>query len=363
MTELFVHLDRSDSPVYRPGETITARILVSAPRAIKCKQLTAKLRFFAHGSGNAHQKVVEEKALYAGEFSPGQHEYTVQFVLPYGPYSYAGHYMNLDWEVQAYLDIPWALDKKGATQFSLVSEGASAPQEHLEQLEPRPNIGMHAEGFVVAGIGLMLCLLSIGIILGAGLEGAGCAIINGIIGLLLAGVGLKKFLATRIIKHAQIQLTPWPVRTGRSLAYKIEFVSGADVTINHIILNIRAREVVVRGSGTSSTTYTHDLFDEDVILAEEVQYKRGQKVSLSHVIPLMRDLPPSINLPSNRLTWEITSEIDIPNWPDWKTITALQVLPGYALFSEEDSSGGATRASGWDTIEQGDANKPPGPSW
>ena len=179
-----------------PGETITARILVSAPRAIKCKQLTAKLRFFAHGSGNAHQKVVEEKALYAGEFSPGQHEYTVQFVLPYGPYSYAGHYMNLDWEVQAYLDIPWALDKKGATQFSLVSEGASAPQEHLEQLEPRPNIGMHAEGFVVAGIGLMLCLLSIGIILGAGLEGAGCAIINGIIQLpkppIMAGMTMKK---------------------------------------------------------------------------------------------------------------------------------------------------------------------------
>ena len=362
MTDLFVQLDRGESPVYRPGETLVARILVSAPRAIKCKNLFARLRYLAHGKGNLHHTVVAEHAIYSGEISPGQHEYKVEFPLPYGPYHYAGHYLNISWEVQAYLDIPWAIDKKGATPFALVSDGVQQPPSHLEQFTIQPKTNAQSPWRILLFIGLPLCLFALALVISAGVSGLGCAFVSGIIGFIMVFFGAKQFMASRVIKAPNVHIDPWPVRTGQNLGYRLEFTPGTDLDLNHVSVQLRAREIVVRGSGTNSTTYTHDVHDETFILAEGTSHVRGKKVSLSHVIPIPRHLPPSIDIPSNRLTWELISVVDIPNWPDWKNTTKLQVLPGYTSSSNAKASRAPTTSSDWETIDRGEG-PPPGPSW
>ena len=129
---IWIEIDDPDR-VYHPGDTVGARVHVDVDEDVTCDGLEVTRQWSTHGRGNAEAGDTRFKRLFSGEWKAGTtHSYRVEFVIPNGPYSYHGHYLNVDWYVRARADIPWAFDPKAEADF-FGSAGQRHPCGQLRQ--------------------------------------------------------------------------------------------------------------------------------------------------------------------------------------------------------------------------------------
>ena len=105
---------------YAPGEVLRGEVLAVPDSNLKSRRLVARLQWRTEGRGDVDRKVIEEMVLMEGPMQAGMpYQYSFQFTLPNEPWSYAGHYISIVWEVEASIDIPFARDPKGSQSFIL----------------------------------------------------------------------------------------------------------------------------------------------------------------------------------------------------------------------------------------------------
>lgn len=105
---------------FEPGETLQGSATVMPESKLDCRHLYARLVWHTEGRGERDRGVAAEMDLYQGLLHAGTPTYhTFHFKLPEGPWSYAGYYINILWEVEVSIDLAWAPDPRSGTPFIL----------------------------------------------------------------------------------------------------------------------------------------------------------------------------------------------------------------------------------------------------
>jgi hypothetical protein len=105
---------------FRPGEAIQGSISVTPESSLKCNHLNVRAVWHTEGRGDRDRGVGSEVDIYQGELTAGvPFHKAFHLYLPNEPWSYAGHYVNIVWEIEATIDVSWARDPKGSVPIIL----------------------------------------------------------------------------------------------------------------------------------------------------------------------------------------------------------------------------------------------------
>ena len=101
------------------GGTISGRVLLSTDEPVDCRKVVVEVGWRTEGRGDRDGEMCSSVTLHSGEIQPGDEAFPFEFDLPAGPMSYAGHYINIIWNVQARVDLAWKFDPVAVRQFFL----------------------------------------------------------------------------------------------------------------------------------------------------------------------------------------------------------------------------------------------------
>lgn len=92
------------------GEPISGKVLITSDEPLTCRSVTVTVGWHTEGRGDRDEHAVWESQVHEGEIPAGAIEFPFRTELPGGPMSYAGHYVNVLWEVTARIDLAWKRD-------------------------------------------------------------------------------------------------------------------------------------------------------------------------------------------------------------------------------------------------------------
>jgi hypothetical protein len=96
---------------YEPGSAVHGWLRLTPREDVNCRRLLARAEWHTEGRGDRDGDCVAEVELAEGDLSAGTpviQEFSL--TLPSEPWSYAGHYINVIWEVIVVVDTPFARD-------------------------------------------------------------------------------------------------------------------------------------------------------------------------------------------------------------------------------------------------------------
>jgi hypothetical protein len=101
-----------------PGSTVEGWITVTANRNVNCSGVKVRLEWHTEGRGDRDSRVVTEQEVYRGVLPADQPSvYPFQLRVPGEPWSYAGYYINILWDLVAEVDLPMAFNPKSALRI------------------------------------------------------------------------------------------------------------------------------------------------------------------------------------------------------------------------------------------------------
>ena len=107
-------------PCYEPHGELSGSVIITPGNDLNCQHVLARLKWHTEGRGDRAEKVVAEQDLFQGHLSAGQPQhFDFHFALPGEPWSYAGHYLSIVWEVEVEIDLPLAFNPKRLERFVL----------------------------------------------------------------------------------------------------------------------------------------------------------------------------------------------------------------------------------------------------
>ena len=101
------------------GGRFSGRVIMSSDEAVTCRKLFVRVGWITEGRGDTNTEHCFETTLFEGQVPLNETSYEFSCVLPLGPMSYSGHYINIMWQVHAQLDLSWRVDPKATKQFFL----------------------------------------------------------------------------------------------------------------------------------------------------------------------------------------------------------------------------------------------------
>ncbi len=105
---------------FGPGEAMQGSVQVIPQRDLNCRHLYARLLWQTEGRGDRDRGVAEELDLFQGQLQAGTpRHHSFHFRLPEEPWSFAGYYINIIWQVEISIDLAMATDPKAARPFIL----------------------------------------------------------------------------------------------------------------------------------------------------------------------------------------------------------------------------------------------------
>ena len=99
-----------------------------------------------------------------------------------------------------------------------------------------------------------------------------------------------------------------------------------NVNIKNITATLYGCESVTSGSGTDATTYTHQLYNQSIVLTDSPAVTPGKVMEFEpqFMIPSTNAL--SVDLPDNKIRWVATLAIRLKWWPDWVQSREIKVV-------------------------------------
>ena len=317
----------TQSTNYKLGETVRGKVTVEVDKECQCDKLTLHKCWSTHGKGNRTSGAKEELILFQGTWQPGKYEYEFSFVLNDGPFSYHGHYINVDWYLKTQADIPWSIDPKDEVEFILekseVNQTDSLPAYELYHHESNaldltkyPLIRIFPLIFVFAGIAMIYF--------------EGTLFFGGvfiIVGSVIFYKTIQSSIAERKLGKVKCDILENKLRPGDDLHFSIGFEPGSNITINAASVRLVGKEVAVSGSGTNTTTHTYTFHSEEMPILTQGSFTRGMPVRDKRRLKIPADAAASFTVSDNRIEWQLVIDIDIPKWPDWENSLSISVLP------------------------------------
>ncbi len=103
---------------FKPGDVIRGSIQITPDSDLKCKHIYIRARWHTEGRGDKDEGIGAEQDLFQGKLRTGVPAYySYHLKLPQEPWSYAGRYVNIIWEVEASIDLALARDPKIAERI------------------------------------------------------------------------------------------------------------------------------------------------------------------------------------------------------------------------------------------------------
>jgi hypothetical protein len=113
-------------PQFEPNQILQGSVQVTPDSDLNCKHIYARLKWHTEGRGDRDDGTAGELDLYQGMLRADTPTYhTFHFTLPDSPWSYAGRYVSIIWELDVSLDVPWQIDPKGSTPFIMAPRKAA----------------------------------------------------------------------------------------------------------------------------------------------------------------------------------------------------------------------------------------------
>lgn len=112
---------------FEPGSEIWGLVQVAPDSDVKCSHLWVRVDWHTEGRGDRDGARVGEMDLFQGTLQKGvavSHEF--RFLLPREPWSYAGHYVNIVWELEVDVDVPWSVNPRSRQPFVMAPSAAGA---------------------------------------------------------------------------------------------------------------------------------------------------------------------------------------------------------------------------------------------
>ena len=107
-------------PHYEPGSAITGDVVLTTNGAINCRGVYLRLQWHTEGRGDRDEQKIQEVVLNNGALSSNATlRQNFRFDLPREPWSFAGHYINIIWEIDVVIDLPMAADIHKTQPFVL----------------------------------------------------------------------------------------------------------------------------------------------------------------------------------------------------------------------------------------------------
>jgi hypothetical protein len=345
---------------------VSGFVEVRTDEDVTCNGLTVELRWQTHGKGNNVHGESLPRELFRGEWTAGAvNRYPFSFQLPYGPFTYHGHYLNVGWFVRTRADIPWAIDAKAEREVAVHPDQDADAEPRWNELLASPTLlpgelraevlgerlpaGPQPTALKVMGrILSMGCLLvfavpvlvlaGFGIAKGVGLARGEVPLDEGLIWIGLTVVMLFVFLggAVKTIRNriarsklgdVRFDVTPLKGRRGEALRARLVCQPKKAAELTGAKVRLEAQEVVVRGSGTNRRTYRHTVYEDETELPAARTLAAGMPFQLDHQVVIPDDAPPSFMAQDNRLAWTLSIHLDIARWPDWSEGRAILVHP------------------------------------
>lgn len=325
---------------YRPGEPIKGSVRVEVDANCECEGLTLARAWRTHGRGNVSSGEPATEVLHRGPWYAGEtHRYPFEVPAPPGPFTYHGHYLNVDWYLTARADIPWALDPKAEEEFLLAPP--AAPTSPTERAQPDQGPAADPQAlFTKVGLVMGCVFGAVGLTVGA--IGVTSALADGdleswlmlpfgavfaLVGGGVAYMAIRNSLAERKLGPVRFAVQPARCVPGTALRVTLACSPRASGEILGITATLHGYERCVSGSGSNRRTHTHSLHERAISLCGGRSFSAGDDLALEGELRLPDDAPFSFESGSNDLIWSVSASIDIAGWPDWSSTCAVTVRP------------------------------------
>lgn len=312
---------------YKLGDTVKGQVTVEVNKECKCDGLVLKKFWSTHGKGNRSSGGREELNLFQGVWQPGTYTYTFSFVLDEGPFSYHGHYINVDWYLSARADIPWAIDAKDELEFILENDGA----RFRDNIKGYETYNTGEKTISIQDIGFLKYLPLLFVIVGISMMYFAEMPIFGAIFTIAGAVAFYKVIqstiAERKLGDVECLIDKHDPFAGERINFTVSFTPKSNIQINSASVKLLGQEIAVSGSGTNTTTHTHTFHDEIFPILAQNRFSGGMPVRDKYLIDIPDNAAPSFVARDNKIEWSIVVEIDIPRWPDWINSLAITVKP------------------------------------
>jgi len=328
--DLFIDLHDTDVEL---GHVVRGVVRVVVSDEVTCDGLQIVPRWWTHGRCRKSTGELDEVQLFEGMWAPGTYEYAFSLPVDDAPLTYRGHNLNVDWEVKATADIPWAFDPKATAEFDVVRCAHERSHAFVDERTASNTIELGAAGSTLA-VGCMAVFLmpffvvGIGSIVGgvialaggSGIEGAfpiGFGLLFTAVPTVIAGVFVRRWMASKKVGDVDVVFSTDVVHPGARVEGKVCIAPPKDVSINAIQARLCGREVTVTGSGTNKTTHRHTLHEDAADLSHSGVLHGGMTNEFRFSFDVPEGAPPTFHSGSSEVRWEVQVDVDIPSWPDF----------------------------------------------
>ncbi len=317
MSKCDLSIEFDNTPIHG-GDMLRGQVVVSVDSDCKCKELSVNLHRYTHGKGNTQSKKSTPKVIFTGEWRAGEtHRYPFKIQLPRTPITYHGHFLNVDWAVEAAADIPWSFDPKTKQDFVVLPPKESGLQ--LTSDDHRSTGAKRTNKLVLGGIAAMFIVIPMLLMILMAIQGHLLLLLFPSL-FVLVGIGIIYVMAKKRIAGIKLGTVTTHIDTftaeGGALSCELSF-DNRSARVSNVTATLILRETVTRGSGTSRSTYRHDVLSETVPMQEGTSQSNGICYRAQLPIPDTMHLP-TFDITDNSLTWAVKFHVDIPDWPDWE---------------------------------------------
>lgn len=320
--KLTIQLD-NPSAQYLAGEKVSGQLLIDVSEPCQVDDLNIQLYWQTHGRGNKNKGAIDTLSLHKGTLGPGKHSYPFSFELKDEPISYSGKHVNIDWQLEARADVPWALDPKAEAAITVKANPSLKSSKPFNEEFECANT--HPQGNKSILIAFALIMVGVSVF---GLWSMISAFNAGdmfnvlfytmpfIMPIYIAVKIGMPFLAAQKTGEVEIKFPAKNYQAGDIIDVEISITPQSKLDINSMSVRLVNAEYAVSGSGTSRSRHRHETTHATAELLGKVSLMNKITTKKTARLVLPANVMHSFASDDNGINWHIALDVDIPKWPD-----------------------------------------------
>ncbi len=157
-----------------------------------------------------------------------------------------------------------------------------------------------------------------------------------LVGLVLIYAAVHHLMSRAKMHPPTLTISIEPLCLGETFQVAYEQAAKSAGKLNGVQLRLICQEQATYRQGTSTHTVTHDALSESFEVLGEGNLDRMKPLMAKTEMQIPFDAMHSFSSDRNEIKWLIECHVDIPSWPDHKTVYALNVLP-HTVQSDDGS--------------------------
>ena len=341
-TQLRILFDKSDRK-YCSGDLVSGKVVVDAQKEFSCGGLQISYAWRTHGKGNQDTGAKESIELVKGDvhFLKGDHrEFPFRFNAPAVPLTYHGHYVNVDWYLEAKLDVNRLKALINVPSFFSVEEDFllidsepplkdrlskmgdgitdySPPSESSSSFSSLTDVLLLLTGIPIFFLAYFL--------FSGGYPAAAILLIVFLIALIVRKK-IYDFAFKSKIEIKEIYLTP-VIHPGDRAGCRIQFRIKSSIYLDQIATTVLAVEYAVSGWGTRSQSYTFTTHKVQYSKPYREELAAGRWILYECPLPIPANAPTTFTANNNSINWSIHLKIACKRWPSWEKTIPITISP------------------------------------